>query len=98
MDVFLRDLTLAVRVLRRRPAFATLAITVLALAIGANSAIFSVVRGVLLKEPGFRDPGRLVMVWERVAARGRDRNVVGPYNFTRWRERSRTLADLAAFT
>jgi putative ABC transport system permease protein len=97
MDAFLRDLALAVRLLRRRAAFSALAITVLALAIGANSAIFSVVEGVLLRPPAVEDPGRLVFVWERDPGRTKDRNVVGPYNFVRWRERARSFTDLAGF-
>jgi putative ABC transport system permease protein len=97
MDAFLRDLGLAVRILRRRPGFPSLAVTVLALAIGANSAIFSVVEGVLLREPAFEDPGRLVFVWEARPHRNQPRNVVGPYNYARWRERARTLSGIAAY-
>jgi putative ABC transport system permease protein len=98
MDQLLRDLRLAVRLLRRRGAFSGLAVAILALAIGATSAIFSVLEGVLLRKPPFEEPDRLVLVWERNTVRGRDRNVVGPYNYTRWRERARTFADLAAFS
>ncbi len=98
MDAFLRDLALAVRILRRRPGFTALAVTVLALAIGANSAIFSVVEGVLLRAPAFEDPGRLVFVWEARPARNQVRNVVASYNFVRWRERARSLSGMAAYT
>ena len=87
MDPFLRDLVMAVRLLRRRAGFSALAIAVLAIAIGANSAIFSVVEGVLLRAPAFEEPERLVAVWERGPVRTSDRNVVGPYNYSRWRER-----------
>ena len=85
MDQLLRDLKLSLRHLHRRAGFSLTAIAILALAIGANSAIFSVLEGVLLREPPFRDPGRLVFVWEKNTVRGRDRNVVGPYNYVRWR-------------
>jgi putative ABC transport system permease protein len=98
MDTILRDLHLAIRLLRRRAGFTALAVSVLALAIGANSAIFSVVRGVLLRDPAFQDPERLVALWETFAARGRDRNVVGPFNFMRWRERARSFTDMAGYT
>ncbi|HEY8150222.1 MAG TPA: ABC transporter permease [Vicinamibacteria bacterium] len=98
MDAFLRDLSLAVRILRRRPGFTALAVTVLALAIGANSAIFSVVEGVLLRAPGFEDPGRLVFVWEARPARNQVRNVVASYNYARWRERARSFAGISAYT
>jgi len=98
MDAFLRDLALAVRILRRRPGFTALAVTVLALAIGANSAIFSVVEGVLLRPPAFEDPGRLVFVWEARPARNQVRNVVASYNYVRWRERARSFTGIAAYT
>ena len=98
MDLFLRDFVMALRLLRRRAGFSTLAIAVLAIAIGANSAIFSVVEGVLLRAPAFEEPERLVAVWERGPVRTSDRNVVGPYNYSRWRERARSFTDLAAFS
>ena len=59
----LTDLRLAIRTLRRTPAFLTLATLTLALGIAANTAIFSVVRGVLLQPLPYEDPERLVMVW-----------------------------------
>ena len=98
MDAFRRDLALAVRILRRRPGFTALAVSVLALAIGANSAIFSVFEGVLLRAPAFEDPGRLVFVWEARPARNQIRNVVASYNYARWRERARSFIGIAAFT
>jgi putative ABC transport system permease protein len=98
MDAFLRDLAQAVRILRRRPGFTALAVSVLALAIGANSAIFSVVEGVLLRAPAFEDPGRLVFVWEARPARNQLRNVVASYNYARWRERTRSFDGMAAYT
>lgn len=97
MDAFWRDLALAVRILRRRPGFTSLAVTVLALAIGANSAIFSVVEGVLLREPAFKDPDRLVFVWEARPQRNQIRNVVGSFNYSRWRERTRAFSGMAAY-
>jgi len=98
MDAFRRDLVLAVRMLRRRPGFTALAVTVLALAIGANSAIFSVVEGVLLRAPAFEDPGRLVFIWEARPARNQVRNVVASYNYARWRERARSFTGISAYT
>jgi putative ABC transport system permease protein len=98
MDQLVRDLKLSLRLLRRRAGFSLTAIAILALAIGANSAIFSVLEGVLLREPPFREPSRLVLVWEKNTVRNRERNVVGPYNFVRWRERARSFADVAAFS
>jgi hypothetical protein len=98
MDSVLRDLVLAARLLRRRPGFSALAITILAVAIGANSAIFSVVNAVLLRAPAFEAPEHLVAVWERRFASATDRNVVAAYNYLRWRERARSFTDMAAFT
>jgi predicted permease len=60
-----RDLRLALRSLARRPVFCAVVISTLALGIGANSAIFSVVHGVLLKPLPYRDPGRLALIWSR---------------------------------
>jgi putative ABC transport system permease protein len=97
MESILRDLVLAARLLRRRAGFSALAITILAIAIGANSAIFSVVNAVLLRAPAFEEPERLVAVWEARAASSTNRNVVSAYNYTRWRERARSFTDLAAF-
>src|SRR6185436_11061610 len=98
MDQLLRDVKLAFRMLRRRAAFSGTAIAILALAIGANSAIFSVLEAVLLRKPPYEDPERLVAVWERNTLRGGDRNVVGPYNYVRWRERAQSFRDVAAFS
>src|SRR5579875_1430244 len=65
MDL-LREARYAMRTLRRAPGFACAVISILAFAIGANTAIFSVVSAVLLRPLAFRDPGRLVLVQERI--------------------------------
>ena len=91
-----RDGVFAVRVLSRRPGFTAVAALTLALGIGANAAIFSVAWQVLLKPLPFRDPSRLVMVWE--TWQGRDIiNPVSPANFYYWKTRSRSFEALAAF-
>jgi putative ABC transport system permease protein len=92
------DLTYGIRVLRKSPGFTFVAVVLLALGIGATTAIFSVVNGVLLKRLPFEDPSRLVMVWEHPYKRGRLRNVVGPYNYLRWRERAGSFTSMSAFT
>jgi putative ABC transport system permease protein len=66
---WLRELKLAVRSLRRSPAFSATAVLTLALGIGATTAIFSVVNGVLLAPLPYRDPERLVLVWQELRAR-----------------------------
>src|SRR4051812_2372008 len=64
LESLLRDARYSVRTLVRTPGFATIAILVMALGIGANVAIFTVVRSVLLKPLPYRDPDRLVMLYE----------------------------------
>src|SRR5438128_919623 len=78
------------------PGFAATAILSLALGIGANTAIFTVVNAVLLKPLPYPEPERLVQVWESRPARGYFRNVVNALNFLDWKERSRSFEDMAA--
>ena len=85
-----RDVRHGLRVLRRAPAFTAAALLTLALGIGATSAIFSVVRTVLLRPLPYREPDRIVAVWETNRG-GTSRNVIAPANFVAWRERTQTL-------
>lgn len=89
------DLRFAVRLLRRSPAFAIGAIATLALGVGANTAIFSVVDGVLLRPLPFANPDRLVDVQERHAGGGT--SVLSWPNFADWRAQARSFDGLAAF-
>ena len=88
-----RDLRHGVRVLRRAPGFTAAALVTLALGIGATSAIFSVVRTVMLEPLPYHEPDRIVAVWETNRG-GTSRNVIAPANFVAWRERTRTLEHL----
>lgn len=88
-----RDLRHGARVLRRAPGFTAAALVTLALGIGATSAIFSVVRAVMLEPLPYREPDRIVAVWETNRG-GTVRNVIAPANYVAWRERSRTLEHL----
>ena len=93
LDDSVRDARHALRVLRRAPGFTVAALVTLALGIGASSAIFSIVRTVILTPLPYDDPDRLVAVWE--TNRGAtSRNVIASANFVAWRERTRTLAHL----
>jgi putative ABC transport system permease protein len=89
----LRDVRHGFRVLRRSPGFTAAALLTLALGIGATSAVFSVVRIVMLEPLPYREPDRIVAVWETVRG-GTSRNVIAPANFVAWRERVRTLEHL----
>src|SRR5580765_3695575 len=89
----IKDARFALRLLRKSPAFALTAIGVLALGIGATTAIYSVVNGVLLRPLGFPDPDRVVMVWER---RTPDHNnVIQTQNFLDWRARNQSFSRIA---
>lgn len=90
------DFTLAVRSLLRAPVFTTVAVVTLALGIGANAAVFTVVDGVLLKPLPYPEPDRLVMVWEHNIPRDRRTNVVSPGNFIHWREQQTSFSRMAA--
>ncbi|HXR14616.1 MAG TPA: ABC transporter permease [Terriglobales bacterium] len=86
------------RLLRRSPIFSAVVVLMLALGIGANTAVFSVVDGVLLRKLPYRDPDRLVMVWERNPALGASigERVPAAYtNFAEWVRQSKTLEGIA---
>jgi putative ABC transport system permease protein len=89
-----QDLRFAARSFLRAPRFTVPAVVALALGIGATSAIFSVVRGVLLEPLPYREPDRIVSIWEANASRNRSRNVIGPANFVAWKERNRAFEHL----
>ncbi len=95
MDTVLADLRYSLRTLRRSPGFTTVAVLTLALGIGANTAIFSVVNGVLLRPLPYPKPDALMQV-ETVFQNGAASNVSYP-NFEDLREQNRSFADLAAY-
>jgi putative ABC transport system permease protein len=96
MATLLQDLRLGLRLLRRSPGFTGIAVAALAIGIGANTAIFSVVNTLLLKRLPYKDPDRLAIVWEHNLPRDRKNNVVSPGNFLHWRDMNQTFEDMAA--
>src|SRR5262245_42413229 len=97
MDRFLRDLRYALRIFARTPGFTTTAIVALGLGIGANTAIFTIVNAVLIERLPFKDPVRLVVLWEENARRPGRSNTVGPMNYVRWKERTASFEGMAGF-
>jgi macrolide transport system ATP-binding/permease protein len=92
----LQDARYAVRTLRRSPGFTVVAGLTLALGIGANTAIFSVVNAAMLQRLPFQDPERLAMVFESSPSNPKP-NVVNPLNFLDWRDRNHSFERIAAF-
>ncbi len=90
------DIRYASRTLRQSPSFTALAILALALGIGANTAIYSVVHAVLIQELPYPDSGKIMVVWEHNRTRGVPKNVVGPANYVRWVERNTVFEEMAA--
>ena len=91
------DLIYAVRGLYKKPLFATAAVLTLALGIGANSAIFTVVNGVLLRPLPYPSPDRLMMLWTYNPRQGFDKDVSSYPNFDDWRRQSTSFAGISAF-
>ncbi|HEY2801981.1 MAG TPA: ABC transporter permease [Chthoniobacterales bacterium] len=91
------DLRFALRQLFKSRSFSFIAILTLALGIGANSAIFTIVHAVFLERLPYRNADRVVAIWETNAARAGQSNVVGPANFLRWKERTTSFENLAAY-
>ena len=94
MDALTRDLRHAVRSLRRSPGFTAIAVLTLALGIGANSTIFSVVNGVLLQPLSYANPDQLVMVWGHHTTIGRE--VASQPDFLDWRAGNSVFSQMAA--
>jgi len=97
MNTLLQDLRYGARMLLKAPGFAFVAVITLALGIGANTAIFSVVNAVLLRPLPFMNPDRLMTVWENNLQQGQDRQAVGGANFTDWKKQNQGFESLAAY-
>lgn len=90
MDTLFKDIRFSIRSLLKHPAFAAISILTLALGIGANTAIFSVVNAVLLRPLAYREPERLVTILHANAS------PVAPANFLDWKQQNQSLASMAA--
>ena len=97
LETLVQDIRYGLRVLNKHKAFTAIAVFTLALGIGANTAIFSVVNELLLRPLAYRDAERIVMVWE-VTPEGRHQNSTSRANFRDWHQQSKSFASMAAFT
>jgi putative ABC transport system permease protein len=97
MESFWQDLRFGARMLRKQPAFSAVAVVALALGIGANTAIFSVINALLLRPLPFKHADRLVYVWETNPKIGLDRGIVSPPDFADWREQNGVFEHISAF-
>ncbi len=95
LETLLQDIRFGARMLAKNPGFTIVAVLTLALGIGANTAIFSVVKAVLLQGLPFKDPAHLVRVNESVAKGGR--SPVAYPNYLDWRAQNRVFEEMAAF-
>jgi putative ABC transport system permease protein len=95
METILQDVRYGIRSLLKRPGFTAVALVTLALGIGANTAIFSVVNAVLLRPLPFKNPDRIMMVWERRTNSHSANLPVSGHEFVAWKERSQSFDALA---
>ncbi len=101
METLIQDLRYGLRILLKRPGFTAVAVAALALGIGANSAIFSVVNGVVLRALPYKDPSRLAIVWSRLSSlEGKPASPEYPVSagdFVDWRDQNQSFEQIAAF-
>ena len=96
MARLLQDVTYAARTLRKAPVFTAVAVLTIALGVGANAAIFSLISTVLLRPLPFPEPGRLAFVWEDTAMFGLKDSVVALANYVDWRDENRVFRQMGA--
>src|SRR5262245_17460777 len=96
MRALLQDLRFGARMLLKKPGFTIVAVVTLALGIGANTAVFSLINAVLLRPLQFYEPERLVMVWEDASFAGFPQQDPAPANYVDWKARQSVFEDMAA--
>jgi putative ABC transport system permease protein len=96
LETLLQDVRFGARMLRKNPGFAAIAVLTMALGIGANTAIFSVIDLVLLAPVPYKDAERLVILWENNQQRSKLDNVVSPPDFLDWQSQSDVFTCMAA--
>lgn len=97
METLWQDLRFGVRVLWKNPGFTIVAVMTLALGIGANTAIFSIVNAVVLRPLPYKDPDRIMILLGNNPQRELTQNAVAPPDFLDWRAQSRSFSEMAAF-
>ena len=98
LEQLLQDVRFGLRMLRKSPGFTAVAVLTLALGIGANTYIFSVVDALVFRPMAFPDPARLVALWERVPSAGLNRNELAPANFLDWKQQNHVFDHIAAYS
>src|SRR5262245_9168581 len=96
MRTLLQDLRFGARMLLKKPGFTIVAVITLALGIGANTAVFSLINAVLLRPLPFYEPAALVMVWEDASFAGFPQQEPAPANYVDWKARQSVFEDMAA--
>jgi predicted permease len=98
MQTLWQDLRYGARMLSKKPGFTLIAVITLALGIGANTAIFTVINGVLLRPLPYDAPDRVVMLWESNPRRNIEQQLVAPPHLVEWRQQSRSFENIAYWT
>ena len=96
LETLLQDVRYGLRMLRKNPGFSTVAIATLALGIGANTAIFSIVNGVLLRRLSYKNPDQLMSIWSNRT--DRDKTVFSLPDFIDYKNQNRTLEQISGFS
>src|SRR5262245_30292599 len=97
MQTLLQDLRYGVRMLVKNPGFTLIAVITLALCIGANTAIFSLINSLLLKPIPFPQADRVALIWQSQVSNPKSRNIVSAPNFWDWQRQNDVFENMAVF-